>query len=631
MINNTHSFLPSKKVILQLPDTNSFSYRFQQRSDMQARIYAQMLFRVSQGYKIYFGTLTYNPKHRPYFSIDRIVSTLKYDIKDKIEYSIVDSNLRFSCPCFSRSDIRRFTRGIQMDLLKQYGVTDYDYIVASEYGSNSEFCPHYHFILFVPGKYKLNEETLGNLNAYKVYTLVKKHWSRVVPNQYEKNGAPVRESLGFIFPRTVLGGRDRKGHMHKPFEVNTSNMASLVSTAIYTSKYCCKQIGFWKNPSVVYIYNELKHTGTEKELKEFRKSKPFIKTSLHFGECLNEVVFGNASWSNGLLQASENPLEALYKGFNSPLKEPTKFTSFPAYNKRKLLYEYTLDFIREDETYPDVGAALWLDITRLNDELIPTIKKTYQYGYHLTEFGKAYKQYEFSRSIEDYENKLCDFRITDLESRNFIDFLASCGYDHLFSYLREFLNLGKNLHLLSLYKKVYQNRVNPVYYWWFLDHPEDFEDVTKVEKYKTKYSIIYPGGLVDTFTTKVEYYQKYSAKDSLLSIDFEQYSDFIDKYNFGKDFAYPYFDYNSNSDYMCANAFQFYICDDDLHNSPLNQENCENFPVNLFFNCFPCFANYDLILMLLDAYMHQKAEVKLRSIENKEKIKSNFKNQVYAV
>lgn len=631
MINNTLSFLPSKKVFINIPDTNSYSYRFQQRSDMQTRIYAQMLFRKAQGYKFYFGTLTYAPKFRPYFHIKRDVDNLHYRISDKVRYIFLNEKVDFNCPCFSRKHINKFIRGIQMDLLKKYHVTDIDYVIACEYGSKSEFCPHYHFILMIPSKYYIDEDNCGNVNAYKIHSLVKKHWSVIVKGQYNRDGSPVRESLGFLFPRTVLGGFDRKGHFHKPFEVDSSNPASLVRTAIYTSKYCCKQIGFWFNPSVKLISKEIKNGHDVNEVKRFNICKPFVKTSLHFGECLKDVLFGCDDWSDGLFSAPDDPLVAMYEGFHCPLKESGKNCSFPQYIKRKVLYDYYLDFIRYDETYPDLGIHKGLHIHMNNDEVIPTIKKVYQYGYELSVFGKEYKKYEFQRSIDDYITKINDFRITDLHQDSFKEFLDLAGYEFMLDQIVDFLNLGKNIQMLSVYRKVYKDRINPIFYLHYIHCPDDFVDVEKVEYHDREITIVYKGGYEFTRKDKSEYYVKYRAKDMLSSIVFQQYVDFVDKYNFGERFPYPYFDYQSDANYMLSNAYQFYISDIDLYNSPTNSDICKNFPSSMFFNSFPCFANFDIILLLIESYFQMKIERKLKTVENKEKQKSNFKNQIYAV
>lgn len=620
MINNTHTFTPVSKVFLNLPDADSLSFRFSQRSDMQTRIYAQMLYRRSQGYRFYFFTLTYAPKFRPYFTLSRTQDKLLYSISQNhhLAYSFADDSLELRCPCFSRDDITHFIKGIQKSLLKKYDVKDIDYIIASEYGSHSEFCPHYHGIFMVPSKGRDKDGNVININAFKVHELVKRHWSVVVSGQFESDGKPVRESRGFVLPRTCLGGRDRKGHMHKPFEVDVQDISSITKTAIYVSKYCCKQIGFWNNLDVKCVNEQLKKDGTLKEIKEFRSKKPFIKTSLHFGECLKDVVFGTASWSNGLMSASENPLAALYEGFHCPLKKPDKLCSFPNYIKRKLLHDNYLCDIQEDTLY--------------DDDNLPYVRKSYKYGYELSEFGKEFLSYELKRSIFDYTKKMMTFHVEHILTDDYQNFLKANGYFEYYEFIKRFFSSESNIRQLAIYRKVYKDRVNPVFLWWYEQHKEDFVD-TEIAVFQNSYlEFSYKGGAVKKGYRWLNVdFEKISAKSNLLSINFRQYCNFDDKFNFGVDFRYPYFDYNTCLHDMCVSAHEFYTVDCDKFNNPTNSLVAENYPTSLFFNCFPCFANFDLLLLLTDAYNGLLVEKKLKGVDTKEKNKSNYKNEIYAV
>ena len=104
--NRKNDLTPNDKPFVCV-DNDSLMSSFSKQSEWQFRIYAQMLSRVEQGYNWYFFTLTFSERFIPRFRFHE-----------------------FECQCFSRVYIHKFLRGIQMDLLKKYNVTDYDYLVA---------------------------------------------------------------------------------------------------------------------------------------------------------------------------------------------------------------------------------------------------------------------------------------------------------------------------------------------------------------------------------------------------------------------------------------------------------------------------------------------------------------------
>ena len=122
ILNPKKDFNPTDKLFVNI-DKSSLVSQYSIQSDWQFRIYAQMLYRSTQcNYNIYFFTLTYKNCYLPTFQYRE-----------------------FACPCFSHELINKFCRACQMDLLRYYDVTDYDYIVCDEFGKSATCRSHHHF------------------------------------------------------------------------------------------------------------------------------------------------------------------------------------------------------------------------------------------------------------------------------------------------------------------------------------------------------------------------------------------------------------------------------------------------------------------------------------------------------
>ena len=254
--NNKKDFNPTDKPFIEVADSWDLSSQLSRQSEWQFRIYAQMI-STQDKKNWYFFTLTYAEKYLPTHTYDGV-----------------------TCPCFSRDCIHRFCRGIQMDMLKHHKVTDIDYLIASEFGSDQYSArPHHHGVLGVD----------KSVTPDIVHTLIKKHWS-VLTGEYFCNGLPKRDPLGYVYPRLWYGGYDKKGHFHNPVMLDPTRYDS---AAIYTSKYCCKQIGFFKNPKVKCLMRHLMEKGNDADKHEWNRVKPFIYVSKHFGEIICEWVEGN--------------------------------------------------------------------------------------------------------------------------------------------------------------------------------------------------------------------------------------------------------------------------------------------------------------------------------------------------
>lgn len=170
-----------------------------QKSAWSFRLVAEMIALESKGWKIGFGTLTYDDAHLP--------TIPKSLFKDSADYVKI--------PCFSRSDVRNFIVNLRRELCDNYAVTGCRYIVCAEYGKTTRR-PHYHYIFAWEPK--------NNVDARLVYSLIQKFWT--------KNG--------HVIPRDYQGGYDSKGRYHKPFEC-----VNAVFSARYAAKYVCKDLDFY--------------------------------------------------------------------------------------------------------------------------------------------------------------------------------------------------------------------------------------------------------------------------------------------------------------------------------------------------------------------------------------------------
>ena len=131
LFNNTNSLKASDSTRFLAPCGECEECRTIRACEYTFRIYNEMETRAKQGYKLFFGTLTYNDDCLP-----------KSAIVNKYNKSTV-------IKCFRRSDVETFFKSIRKHLLQKYGITDISYVCASEYGSYTQRS-HYHFYLGVP-------------------------------------------------------------------------------------------------------------------------------------------------------------------------------------------------------------------------------------------------------------------------------------------------------------------------------------------------------------------------------------------------------------------------------------------------------------------------------------------------
>lgn len=649
MKNNTRNFTCTKPVSINIPDTSSLSWQFSQRSDMQLRIFCQMMMRVKQGYNAFFVTLTYSKKYRNYFKY----TTTWYD-----GFNDCETQTTISCPCFSRDDIHYFVRGIQKDLLRKFNVSDIDYCIASEYGKTGEYSPHYHCLFFIPKTYTLKSGESGSINSQKVHSLFKKWWS-VPTGTFDARGVPERELRGWILPRTPLGGYDKKGHYHNPIKIDTDKIENCVKSSIYVSKYCCKQIGFYDNEKVKYVYNSILENSDSDAMKRFRRVKPFIKTSLHFGECINDIVLnGSVDWLPQI--NSSDPCENLFNGVHTPLKPIDDFCSIPSYNKRKLIYDYELVSKEEEVRYPhnflgrrnstvfdDDDFFNLKDIYDFDDSQIEESYIKYKYDRKLNDFGKKYVEFEFNKKVENTELDFCDFRNAVMYGKDFKDFISmypclypsktdSCDNAGLIvsNFQRDFLNI--DMHALSVYKHAYRDRLNPLHFALWLAKPDLFNDYY-VENEKGEYNLfwLYDSEKVKPFRT-LKYYDvdKYDNRNTMRVLSKSDVDFYLDELLSDDDetyFAYTKFYGDEDISCLVSRSLEFVLSDVDLVSSPQNSDFCpNNIPSSVFFNNFPCFANFDSILLVIESYKSFVTERSLQSTANKENRKKISKDMIYS-
>lgn len=183
------------------------------------RLSAELENCIKQGWKVYFGTLTYKPESLPHIPACLFENPLQYR----------------SIPCFNREHIKQLFDNLRSYLYNTYKITGMRYFCASEFGDHTQR-PHYHFILSIPTKgldpVMLSEKSV---DGRALHEYIQTSWS----------------SRGFLFPRKFEGGEDKKGHYHKPFQIGYDKERGLtlqdaVRAGRYAGKYACKDLTFQK-------------------------------------------------------------------------------------------------------------------------------------------------------------------------------------------------------------------------------------------------------------------------------------------------------------------------------------------------------------------------------------------------
>lgn len=280
LINNSRHFNEKvDKVFRQVPCGKCGSCRTALQNSFEARVYYEYLMTEEKQGFTFFQTFTYNEALVPY---------------------------RHGIRCFSRSDIRSFTKNLQDDWRKKFGRTDtLKYFITCEYGmsEDSTYRPHYHALFFV---------TEPGVTVDDFARMTENRWKR-----YNLKGEGV--SLGF----TDTNNPDPR-RRHAPSEriVNAQGALS------YVSKYVCKDFDFMK-----VVSGQERNTGAHLDCDPGSLTKedksdmfPFHRQSNGLGLCIKDMI----------------PYKDLLDGrvkIPDRIKE-FKYVALPQYIDRKVFYDY---------------------------------------------------------------------------------------------------------------------------------------------------------------------------------------------------------------------------------------------------------------------------------------------------
>lgn len=598
--NRKKDFNPTDKRYINVADPWKLSSQYSLQSDWQFRIYAQMLYRSKQcDYNVYFFTLTYQDKYLPTFHYDE-----------------------FSVKCFNSDIINKFVRGVQMDLLRMFNCTDYDYIICDEYGSVTAR-PHHHGSFLVP----------SFVPPLAVHRLIKKHWS-ILTGQYKKNGCPIREKLGWVLPDKIKGWTDKKGIKHSDFQVDPKNIDSC---AIYLSKYCTKQVGWLDNQVVADIRTRMESKQDLDGLRNFRKCRPKIKTSLHFGEIINDwIMCKNVPES---ITYDDDYKHNLFYGFLTPLHRKG-YTSIPYYNVRKLKFSRVEEYVErifeycENEYYSyDIFTNLFthnkkcLGICPLTGfdsfkGLRPLLKKKklrYKWDVEISDLWRDYMPYEFQKKVEMVTDRINNAKCW-LPNSNFHKWLKTKLNNDQYEHFNKIMS-SVDVHSLALYSVAYQHRCSPLHLYAYLENPDLFKNGLSIEEYNC---LLFDKYGKKSYNILNEDYNNnfYAYVNTFIDSDVELDASIAE-------FQRPYFSGRENLSVMNSLALDFYMSSANyvsrsyyLIDKPIT--------FNVLFNSFPCFRYYDYILNLIQDYLSDVTEKKLKVINDKFEKKSKLKNSVYA-
>lgn len=599
--NPKKDFNPTDKRYVNVADKSKLATQFSIQSDWQFRIYAQMLYRSQQcDYNIYFFTLTFKDKFLPVFRYQEL-----------------------TCPCFDHELINRFCRSCQMDLLRMFSCSDYDYIVCSEYGKTATFRAHHHCSFMVH----------SSVPALAVHRIIKKNWS-VLTGEYKRNGAPCRESIGWVLPDKIKGWKDKKGYVHSDFQVDPKNIDSC---AIYLSKYCTKQVGWFINPNVKEVLTRIELNHDKQAFENFNKVKPWLKTSLHFGECINDWIMGKNVPDAITVDADYK--HNLFYGVYTPLRRKC-LTQIPFYNIRKLMYSRVEEYVEEKFNYaeneyysydiftnsftrnPKCIGCCPLTASDVFKGLRPLkTKKTLQYKWdvEISDFWREYMPYEYEQKIKTVTDKINNVQCwlpTSAFHKWLKDKLNKEQYDTFCNILS-----SVSAHSLAVYVTAYQYRCSPLHLYAYLENSDLFKNGYSIEEYNFLY--------FDKFAKK----SYFVLQEDLVSNFHNYVTTFVDS-EVGLDASLaevqrPFFSGHETIEEMVAYAKDFYLSKANYLTRSYYYTGKPD-TNNVLFNAFPCFRFYDLVYSAIQDYLSECTEKKMKVIEDKFHKKQLLKSLVYA-
>ena len=594
LFNNTNSLKASDSTRFLAPCGECEECRTIRACEYTFRIYNEMETRAKQGYKLFFGTLTYNDDCLP-----------KSAIVNKYNKSTV-------IKCFRRSDVETFFKSIRKHLLQKYGITDISYVCASEYGSYTQRS-HYHFYLGVPKtgilKHVSSEEKkkglkLGDtveMTSELIHSLVLKYWT-----------------FGFVFPRYHTGGIDHNGYEHKPFEIDTENIKA---AAFYIAKYCCKDLVFLGLPEVKvyldichsYIHSKLDDSIKLQYKRKIREHMTFVLTSRHFGEHINDLV---------------KSVDDLINGVNTTMNDK-KLIPVPEYNKRKLIYKVRT--VKEDPSIKILKSSSTKLVYKDQDEtfesflskLDPKYKigssfqfktvNVYQYKvrYDLTPLGKQYFKKFIKNRISSTVDAIKEFISTDIFSKDFEIWYRQnySQFDYNFDGTKSLIQDASVFGFRDYYSKIYSNpfmvkalatylnvyycRCSPLHLQFYLND-KGFFDYGRYKSYTIKN--MYDGKLVTEncsgYVVEGQRFKTLSSisKNKKLSWTSASTDTFLGTESLKE---------------MVDKAFSFYVSNLDVDRyvdeGKVSVKDIANNNL-VHFNAFPCFSGFDSFIKVFKEY-----------------------------
>ena len=251
IINRTKSYSDGNtKYSLMVPCGECEDCRASRADEWWQRIHQEFLDCQAAGGKVLFANFTYNDIHLPYF-----------------HYKDYAGNDR-SFSCFRKSDKDRFVKSLRDYFRRFWKIPEkectypFKYIFASEYGTSETGThrPHYHALLFLPSEW---------VNKFGV---IESDWKALIRRFWVDSS---KSPLGFV----------RWNPEHSIF-VN-SDFACL-----YTSKYICKDVGFYGNQDVDDFCYDMKRSIYDKKYQQVKDYLPHHWQSLFFGSSL-ENIYGD--------------------------------------------------------------------------------------------------------------------------------------------------------------------------------------------------------------------------------------------------------------------------------------------------------------------------------------------------
>ena len=367
--------------------------------------------------------------------------------------------------------------------------------------------------------------------------------------EYVHRWINVNWTFGFIFPRHHLGGYDSSGYYHHPFQTPFS---AIQKVAGYISKYCCKDMAFYDKDDVKFYVNFLRSYMKRKDIDEHTYN--YIRHYMLY----DRLTFVHTSRHFGEnINDYVNSVDDFFNGVQVPFKNVR--LSIPNYNRRKLLFK-----TRSVAVDPSIKVQGY---DRFNN-----LVTKYKVRYDLTDFGKKFFAEYVRKSIHKVSDTLNDFVVNWFNDPAFLSYADVYGFD---SYLRNLFQ--SNIANIATYSVVYRNRCSPLH----LQELIDFPNVAN-SRFRVFPDCMYAKSGVT-----------WSAVDS--------------SYYFRGDESIFYMRSVAENFYLSCLSFDKYI-----YEGIVNLKNIRG-KQNVYFNSFPCFKNFDLMLNC----------IRMWTQEHKEKVKSD--------